>query len=186
MEGRLADMIGRRETALELPRLYGALFISAVVAILLAAFAEPLLLGVTPVAAAVIGRPLSILCHRDPTRTIFMLGRPLGICLRCLGIYAGAASAFAIGYLRSGKGGRTLLDSMTMPPAGFAVACAVLVFQAPIVWVLKFYVPVMDHAVIRFASGLAFGAGWTGSFHRVILHWLGRVEHHLQVQFGLD
>jgi uncharacterized membrane protein len=43
------------------------------------------------VATAAIFAFFSKLCHQRPGRSLFLFGEPVAVCVRCLGIYAGAA-----------------------------------------------------------------------------------------------
>ena len=44
-----------------------------------------------PLAAFAIWQFFSPVCHQDPARSFWILGAPLAVCARCLGIYLGAA-----------------------------------------------------------------------------------------------
>ncbi len=45
----------------------------------------------SPEKIAVFNNVLSFMCHQQPERCFFILGIPLGLCARCLGIYLGFA-----------------------------------------------------------------------------------------------
>jgi uncharacterized membrane protein len=61
-------------------------------ALLVAALTPPALMRLgQPLAAMAIAAFFSRLCHQRPDRVLYLFGAPTAICLRCLGIYAGAA-----------------------------------------------------------------------------------------------
>jgi uncharacterized membrane protein len=61
-------------------------------ALVIAALAPPALISHgEPLAAMSIWAFFSKLCHQSPDRTLYLFGAPTAVCLRCLGIYAGAA-----------------------------------------------------------------------------------------------
>ena len=64
------------------------------------ALAAPLLAGGHPLAALLIRSFFSRLCHQDPSRSFWIEGSPVAVCVRCLGIYCGIAMG---GWLRKGK-----------------------------------------------------------------------------------
>jgi uncharacterized membrane protein len=76
-----------------------------ILALALAPLAAPLLAATHPLAAVVIRDVFSRLCHQDPSRSFMLEGSPVAVCVRCLGIYWGAALA---GMLCLGKGPRLL------------------------------------------------------------------------------
>jgi len=49
------------------------------------------LLATSPLVSFGIRRFFSIVCHQDPTRSFWIAGAPVAVCVRCLGIYLGAA-----------------------------------------------------------------------------------------------
>jgi len=49
------------------------------------------LLADAPWLALSIRRFFSIVCHQDPARSFWLAGAPVAVCVRCLGIYVGAA-----------------------------------------------------------------------------------------------
>jgi uncharacterized membrane protein len=53
--------------------------------------AAPLLASGHPLAALLIRGFFSRLCHQDPARSWVIEGSPIAVCVRCLGIYCGAA-----------------------------------------------------------------------------------------------
>lgn len=61
------------------------------VALALTPLAAPLLAATHPLAALVIRDFFSRLCHQDPARSFVVDGSPVAVCVRCLGIYWGAA-----------------------------------------------------------------------------------------------
>ncbi len=63
----------------------------AILAVALAPLAAPLLAASHPLAALLIRSFFSRLCHQDPTRSFLVGGSPVAVCVRCLGIYYGAA-----------------------------------------------------------------------------------------------
>jgi uncharacterized membrane protein len=54
-----------------------------------ALFVAPLLRHETPVVSALIYAAFSPVCHQLPERSLSILGSPLAVCGRCLGIYLG-------------------------------------------------------------------------------------------------
>ncbi len=77
----------------------------AILALALAPLAAPLLAASHPLAALLIRDVFSRLCHQDPSRSFMLEGSPVAVCVRCLGIYWGAAVA---GVLCLGKAPRLL------------------------------------------------------------------------------
>jgi uncharacterized membrane protein len=64
-----------------------------ILALALAPLAAPLLAASHPLAALLIRDVFSRLCHQDPSRSFMLEGSPVAVCVRCLGIYWGAALA---------------------------------------------------------------------------------------------
>jgi uncharacterized membrane protein len=62
-----------------------------VLALTLAPLAAPLLAASHPLAALLIRNFFSRLCHQDPSRSFVVAGSAVAVCVRCLGIYWGAA-----------------------------------------------------------------------------------------------
>src|ERR1700683_2548556 len=61
-------------------------------ALLVAALTPPALMRLgQPLAAMAVSAFFSKLCHQRPDRALYLFGAPAAVCLRCLGIYAGAA-----------------------------------------------------------------------------------------------
>jgi len=58
---------------------------------MLSAVAPPLLAAHHPLAAFVLREFFAPICHQDPARSFYLWDEPLGVCVRCFGIYAGAA-----------------------------------------------------------------------------------------------
>ena len=71
----------------------------------LAPVAAPLLVDAHPLAALLIRSFFSRLCHQDVARSFLIAGAPVAVCVRCLGIYCGAAG----GVVTRGFGGRRML-----------------------------------------------------------------------------
>jgi uncharacterized membrane protein len=59
--------------------------------------AAPLLAPSHPLIALLIRNFFSRLCHQDPSRSFIVEGSPVAVCVRCLGIYCGAALATLLG-----------------------------------------------------------------------------------------
>jgi uncharacterized membrane protein len=58
-----------------------------------AALAHPFLLDAgRPMWAFAVWQFFSVACHQDAARSFWLLGAPLAVCARCIGIYAGAAA----------------------------------------------------------------------------------------------
>jgi uncharacterized membrane protein len=92
---------------------------------------------------------LSNLCHKKPTKSIFLLGYPFGVCARCFAIYFsyGAATLF-FGFYRNLP---NLLISLPM--------VIIMFFQV----VLQSIIPAIDHNSVRFVAGVSFGIGFSAS-----------------------
>jgi uncharacterized membrane protein len=77
---------------------------SFALALALTSLAAPLLAAGHPLTALLIRNFFSSLCHQNPGRSFMVQGSPVAVCVRCLGIYCGAAlgmlpaleSAFAV------------------------------------------------------------------------------------------
>jgi uncharacterized membrane protein len=65
----------------------------AIIALALTPLAAPLLAPSHPLMALGIRSFFSSLCHQDPGRSFMVDGSPIAVCVRCLGIYCGAAFA---------------------------------------------------------------------------------------------
>ena len=68
------------------PRLSFAILVLALTPLL-----APLLAATHPMTALLIRSFFSRLCHQDPARSFVLAGSPVAVCVRCLGIYCGAA-----------------------------------------------------------------------------------------------
>lgn len=64
---------------------------SLALALALAPLAAPLLAAYHPLTALLIRSFFSSLCHQNPARSFLIQGSPAAVCVRCLGIYCGAA-----------------------------------------------------------------------------------------------
>jgi uncharacterized membrane protein len=64
-----------------------------ILAVALTPLAAPLLARSHPLFALLIRSFFSSLCHQDPARSFMFEGSPAAVCVRCLGIYCGAALA---------------------------------------------------------------------------------------------
>ncbi len=69
------------------------LLVFGFVSLALAPVATPLLAAGHPLAALLIRNFFSRLCHQDPARSFLIAGAPAAVCVRCLGMYCGAAAA---------------------------------------------------------------------------------------------
>ncbi len=65
----------------------------AVLGLALTPLAAPLLAHSHPLFALLIRSFFARLCHQDPARSFVVEGSPVAVCVRCLGIYCGAALA---------------------------------------------------------------------------------------------
>jgi uncharacterized membrane protein len=63
----------------------------------LSPLAAPLLARSHPLIALLVRSFFSRLCHQDPARSFVVDGSPVAVCVRCLGIYCGAALAILLG-----------------------------------------------------------------------------------------
>lgn len=95
----------RRITKLRIPL--------AVLAVALAPLAAPLLAAGHPLTALLIRSFFSPLCHQDPARSLMIAGSPVAVCVRCLGIYCGAAMA-ALLRLGRAAGARLLAGALLL------------------------------------------------------------------------
>jgi uncharacterized membrane protein len=114
-----------------------------ILALALSPLAAPLLARSHPLFALLVRSFFSRLCHQDPARSFMVEGSPVAVCVRCLGIYCGAALA-------------TLLD-MGEAPARRLLAIALLlnlldVATVAIHWHGNLPLP-------RFLLGVLLGAG---------------------------
>ena len=116
-------------------------FSLAILALALAPLAAPLLAASHPLAALLIRDVFSRLCHQDPSRSFMLEGSPVAVCVRCLGIYWGAALA---GVLCLGKGPRLL--GLAMLLNGLDVATGMLHWHGNL-------------PLVRFLLGLLLGMG---------------------------
>lgn len=62
-----------------------------------AAVAAPLLAAGHPLATLLIRDFFAAVCHQQPARSFMLAGAPVAVCVRCLGIYCGAAAGAATG-----------------------------------------------------------------------------------------
>jgi uncharacterized membrane protein len=70
-------------------------------ALTLAPLAAPLLAASHPFAALLIRNFFSGLCHQDPSRSFVVDGAAVAVCVRCLGIYWGAAVGMVVRFRRA-------------------------------------------------------------------------------------
>jgi uncharacterized membrane protein len=95
----------------------------AILALALSPLAAPLLAQSHPLFALLIRSFFSRLCHQDPARSFIVEGSPVAVCVRCLGIYCGAALASVMGM---GKAPAKRLLAIALLLNVFDVATAVL------------------------------------------------------------
>ena len=103
----------------------------------------------------------SLVCHQRPERSFHLFGVQMPVCARCLGIYAGAAAAAALLWLRSGRPSEALRARSGIPWPGFGFARYALVVAAlPIALTLAYEwtTGATPANWIRAASGLSLGA----------------------------
>ena len=91
-------------------------------------------------------------CHQQPKRTWHFQGHPLGVCARCLGVYAGLLLA--------------ALAAFRLPPKTIAAALALLAVS----WVVEFTGLASVSNGIRSLTGLFLGA----SAGAAVLAWESR------------
>ncbi|MBI3665371.1 MAG: DUF2085 domain-containing protein [Acidobacteria bacterium] len=116
------------------------LTVSIVAFVLLAAiFAAPLLAAASSPVAVAIYAAFSWACHQRPERCWHLAGYPLAVCMRCLGIYAGALAGSLLG-LRFSR--RLLLLSLGL--LGTEWVAEVLGWVSP---------PAMTRVVFGFLAG---------------------------------
>lgn len=69
--------------------IYAGLLILAVSWVLLICAPAWLLAHGQPLTAVALYRGLAVICHQIPERSWHLFGAPLGVCVRCTGVYAG-------------------------------------------------------------------------------------------------
>jgi uncharacterized membrane protein len=69
----------------------------AIFALALTPLAAPILAPSHPLVALVIRSFFSRVCHQNPGRSFILQGSPIAVCVRCLGIYCGAALGSLMG-----------------------------------------------------------------------------------------
>jgi uncharacterized membrane protein len=87
--------------------------LAVILIVALAPLAAPFLAATHPLAAWLIRSFFSRVCHQDPGRSFLIEGAPVAVCVRCLGIYWGAALA-------------TLLRGRRMPAARLLASALLL------------------------------------------------------------
>src|ERR1700730_16137433 len=110
-------------------------------ALTLAPLAAPMLAASHPFAALLIRNFFSRLCHQDPSRSFVVDGSAVAVCVRCLGIYWGAA----VGMVVRLRWARWLL-----------IAAVVLNLVDVVSGVMRWH---GNLPVFRFFLGLMFGVG---------------------------
>ncbi len=93
----------------------------AIFALALTPLAAPLLAPSHPLAALLIRSFFSRLCHQDAGRSFVVDGSPIAVCVRCLGIYCGAAFACLLGMGRV-PAWRLLVTALTLNLLDVAMA----------------------------------------------------------------
>ena len=94
-------------------------------------------------------RALSLFCHQLPDRTLFIDGTQLGVCHRCLGIYAALAVA-TLGYV-----GLRRYDRFLGPHAGWVLFASVL--PPGVDWLGGLMNLWVNTPTSRIATGAVFG-----------------------------
>ncbi len=79
-----------------------ALTLAAAIVWLSAILLAPLLAGRWNPGSSVLYACFAPVCHQDPERSFALLGRPLAVCARCFGIYAGFLAGMAVYPFRRG------------------------------------------------------------------------------------
>src|SRR4029453_1629259 len=103
----------------------------------------------------------SLVCHQRPERSFHLFGVQMPVCARCLGIYAGAATASALLWLFSARRSEVLRHDSAISWPGFGVARnALLVSAIPLAATLAYEWTTGDTPAnwIRAVSGLSLGA----------------------------
>jgi uncharacterized membrane protein len=120
--------------------------VSLALALALTPLAAPLLAAWHPLTALLIRNFFSSLCHQNPARSFVIQGSPAAVCVRCLGIYSGAALGMLAG----------LRDASAMRLLGLAlllnlldVTCGMLHWHGDLPWT-------------RFLLGVLLGGGAGG------------------------
>ena len=112
-------------------------------ALSLTPLAAPLLVSSHPLIALLIRSFFSRLCHQDPSRSFMVEGSPVAVCVRCLGIYCGAALATLLGM---GMAGARRLLAIALVLNLLDVATAMLLWHGNL-------------PLLRFFLGLLLGTG---------------------------
>jgi uncharacterized membrane protein len=126
------------------------------------AIAAPLL-STSPLVSLAIRKFFSIVCHQDPARSFSIHGAPVAVCVRCLGIYLGAALGAA-----SSSAGPALRDRQAWASrprllAALAITAALNTLDVAAEWTnLHGNLP-----TLRFTLGLALGA----AIGVLVAHW---------------
>ena len=115
----------------------------AVLALALTPLAAPLMAHSHPLLALLIRSFYARLCHQDPARSFMVEGSPVAVCVRCLGIYCGAALA---PLLRVVEGPARRLLAIALLINLLDVASATLHWHG-------------DLPLVRFLLGVMLGAG---------------------------
>lgn len=122
--------------------------------------AAPLLAAAGHPAALGIYAGFSLVCHQQAGRSWELAGFPLAVCVRCLGVYAGALAGIVFGAGFSG--------------VGLAVSAAVLGIE----WggeKLGWIEPVAPVAMARFLTGLGAGFFALGGLLTEPRSWVSRI-----------
>lgn len=122
--------------------------LSMLLALALMPLAAPLFVGESELAAGLIYRSFSSICHQIPERCFSISGRPLAACHRCHGIYLGLLGGLLFYPLLFGLGRRSL------PSPRLFIAASVPIFFDLALPLLGFYA---NSSVSRALTGLIFG-----------------------------
>jgi uncharacterized membrane protein len=117
------------------------------------AIAAPLLAN-SPLLSLAIRNFFSIVCHQDPARSFWIGGAPVAVCVRCLGIYLGAAPGSA-----SVPGSPRFQSGVAWASRPRLLAALTITASLNALDVATEYAGLHGNlAALRFALGLALGA----------------------------
>ena len=122
------------------------MMLAAFVVLALAPLTAPLLESTHPLAAWMVRSFFSRLCHQRAARSFIVAGSPVAVCVRCLGIYLGAALGAMLRWKRS-----TVIRCLAVAVLlnGLEVSLAAITSNG-------------DWPAARFLLGLLLGAGAGG------------------------
>lgn len=121
--------------------------------ILFSLFAAPILksLGYFPLFVNSIYLFYSTLCHQMPSRSLFLLGEKIPVCVRCFGIYLGLFLALIFLFLRK--------SIVNIPNKKEVILIIFLVLPMAVDGFVQLLTSYQSNNPLRFITGLLFGIG---------------------------